>query len=788
MAASTLVHALALKQTGREAEGRKLLTDWAGREPESPAAAWALRAYDGEVGPLPEGAGEDARVLAAWLAPATMRRLLALPMALLALAGLDGGLAEARVVRVTIERRESVLAGKPFGLAGPYETLVGTVELALDPSLRQNRAVVDLALAPRNERGEVVFTADVFILKPVDLRRGNGRVYYEVPNRGGKGILRRLQYAEASLDPREPADFGDGWLMEQGFSLAWMGWQWDVPEQPGLLRLRAPIATAGGRPIEGLVRSVVIVGEKKDEAPLADSSHLAYPPVDPEGRDSRLYVRDHRLAAPHLLPRKSWRFAGPSKVVLDGGFEPGRIYEVVYRSRDPRVAGCGFAATRDLVSFFKNEASAANPLAGVTLAVGHGISQSGRFLRHFLHQGFNEDEQGRRVFDGVFVEVAGAGHGSFNHRFAQASRDGHQHWNVHYPTDVFPFTDLPETDPETGETAGLLDREVASGTVPKLIHVVTSYEYWNRAASLMHTDPSGTRDVALPDTSRAYLVASAQHGPGTLPPAEGGANGNDGLYPTNPNDFRPAIRALVRALDALGGPGRRAATEPVPPHRRRHARSARESRLAGRAGRPLPDRAERARPDGLRPRVGARRDHDRAAAARPGLPRPRARGRRGRQRSGGHPPARDRGAARLADGLELASPPGGRPGRARGVPRLVPAVRLDEGGARGEGRPAPLRRGALPRARGLPGPGGARGHGARARALPAPAGRGLRHRAGRRPLGLAQRERPRRLIAPPSRGRRPCRARRAASDRRAGRRPASRSRPRRSCPSPSTRG
>ena len=178
------------------------------------------------------------------------------------------------------------------------------------------------------------------------------------------------------------------------------------------------------------------------------------PPADPHGRDSRLYVRDHRLDPPRLLPRKSWRFVGASKVALDGGFEPGRIYEVVYRSRDPRVAGCGFAATRDLVSFLKSEAGAQNPLAGVTLAVGHGISQSGRFLRHFLHQGFNEDEQGRRVFDGVFVEVAGAGQGSFNHRFAQASRDGHQHWNVHYPTDVFPFTDRPETAPRPARRPG----------------------------------------------------------------------------------------------------------------------------------------------------------------------------------------------------------------------------------------------------------------------------------------------------------------------------------------------
>jgi hypothetical protein len=381
----------------------------------------------------------------------------------------------------------------------------------------------------------------------VDLRRGNRRVYYEVPNRGGKGILRRLQFAGSSLDPRDPADFGDGWLMEEGFSLAWMGWQWDVPERPGVLRLRAPIATDRGRSITGLVRAVVIVDGRTAEAPLGDKDHAAYPPVDPDGPDSRLYVRDRGLDLPRLLPRASWRFVGGQGVALDGGFEPGRIYEVVYRSRDPRVVGCGLAATRDLVSFFKNETGPANPLAGVTLALGHGISQSGRFLRHFLFQGFNEDEQGRRVFDGLFVEVAGAGRGSFNHRFAQASRDGHQHWNVLYPTDVFPFTDTPETDPETGETKGLLDRAVASGTVPKVFHVVTSYEYWNRAASLLHTEPTGTRDVALAETSRAYLMASAQHGPGTLPPSRAGSR--EGLPPTNPNDFRPAIRALVHALD-----------------------------------------------------------------------------------------------------------------------------------------------------------------------------------------------------------------------------------------------
>jgi hypothetical protein len=463
--------------------------------------------------------------------------------------GLVTAAAEARVVRVTIERREGVLGGKPFALAGPYETLVGAVEFALDPALRQNRAVVDLALAPRDERGEVVFTADLFMLKPVDVRRGNGRVYYEVPNRGGKGTLRRLQYADSSLDPRATRDFGDGWLMEQGFALVWMGWQWDVPDTPGLLRLRAPTATENGRPISGLVRSVIVVDERKDRAPLGDRNHAAYPPVDPDGPDSRLYVRDHRLDPPRLVPRRSWRFVDPATVALDGGFEPGRIYEAVYRSRDPRVAGCSLAATRDLISFLKSERGEANPLAGVTLALAHGVSQSGRFLRHFLHEGFNEDEQGRRVFDGVLVEVAGGGRGSFNHRFAQASRDGYPHWNVHYPTDVFPFADLPLTDSGTGATAGLLDRARATGTAPRLFHVMTAFEYWSRAGSLVHTDLDGARDAALADTSRVFFIASAQHGPGSLPPPAGGTTANRGLHAGNPNDFRPALRALVRALD-----------------------------------------------------------------------------------------------------------------------------------------------------------------------------------------------------------------------------------------------
>src|SRR5207249_2520279 len=271
------------------------------------------------------------------------------------------------------------------------------VDFGFDPNLQRNDIIVDLTLAPRNARGEVEATADFFLLKPVDPRRGNGRLFCEVGNRGGKSILATFQKAAASPDPTTQAQFGDG-----------------------------------------------------------------------------------------------------GKVSLDGGFEPGRIYDVVYRAADPRVVGCGLAGTRDIVSFFKNDTSADNPMPGIKYAIGWGVSQSGRFLRHFLYQGFNEDEHGRRVFDGVFDQAGGAGRGSFNHRFGQASRDALQFFNILYPVDLFPFTDGPETDPETDVADSLLGRAARSGTAPKVFHLLTNSEYFNRAGSLVHTDPTGTRDADLP--------------------------------------------------------------------------------------------------------------------------------------------------------------------------------------------------------------------------------------------------------------------------------------------------
>src|SRR5436309_8271086 len=233
---------------------------------------------------------------------------------------LAASLAEARVVRLRIERREQVLKGRPFGAAGPYEKLIGRVDFGLDPSLPRNGDIVDLRLAPRNARGEVESSADFYMLKPVDPRCGNGRLFYEVGNRGGKAMLSTFQKAAGSPDPTTDAEYGDGALMRQGFTLLWMGWQWDVPDRAGTMRMEMPIATENGRRITGLVRGNFILNERAATAPLADRNHKAYPVLDAASSENTMTVRDDATAKGTLIPHAKWRFADKQTVALDGGF------------------------------------------------------------------------------------------------------------------------------------------------------------------------------------------------------------------------------------------------------------------------------------------------------------------------------------------------------------------------------------------------------------------------------------------------------------------------------------
>jgi hypothetical protein len=468
--------------------------------------------------------------------------------------------ADAHVTRVEILSRADIQDGRAFGLAGAYERIIGRVYFAINPENIHNRQIVDLDKALRNAQGEVEFSADLYLFKPKDMTKGNNAVLFEVSNRGGRGILRLANGGNTS-DPN--AEFGDGFLLREGYTIAWLGWQFDVADQGQNLRLSAPVAhDPGGKEIRGLVRSDFTPSQKRDDMPLGHillgpGGGKSYPVDDPASAKDILTVRDAPGGPRQTIPRSQWSFghsveaqlvADPHFIHLDGGFLPGKIYEVVYEAKDPVVVGAGLAAVRDFLSYLKYDPQATAPVRRIYAV---GISQSGRFLRHFLYQDFNADEQGRQVMDGVIAHVAGAGRGSFNHRFAQPSRDAQPMSSFFFPTDVFPYNDLPETDPETGETAGLLDAANKSHTAPKIFFTNTSYEYWGRSASLIHTSADGLKDSAPGENARIYLLAGLQHFSAAFPPqkATTGSPDSTAQQRHNPNPVQWFWRALLTDMD-----------------------------------------------------------------------------------------------------------------------------------------------------------------------------------------------------------------------------------------------
>jgi Alpha/beta hydrolase domain len=449
--------------------------------------------------------------------------------------------ASAIVSRLAVESRQDVLGGRPFGTAGAYEKLVGVVEFALDPANAANAAIVDLAGAPRDANGRVTASANFVVLRPKAVARDRSVGLLEVSNRGGKAMLPYFARAAWSTNLTTEAELGDALPLRLGLTLIWVGWQFDVPSRGGALRLDAPVATDGGRPIEGLVRCDWTVDEIALTLPLGHRGHRPYPVADPQHPDNVLTERDGRLAPRRVVPRDEWRIVEDAWLVRDGGFAPGKIYELVYRARDPVVAGIGLAAVRDMMSYAKHDPVSPFP---IRWGLGFGVSQTGRFLRHFIYQGFNTDEARRPVFDGLFVHTAGAGRGSFNHRFAQPSRDAHQLSAFFYPTDLFPFTGKSQRDRETGATDGLFAHETH---VPKIFFTNTGYEYWGRAASLIHVTLGGDADVEPSATERIYHLAGAQHFV-VDPPAVTQRTDAVSAYRGSPLDFHPTLRSLLTRL------------------------------------------------------------------------------------------------------------------------------------------------------------------------------------------------------------------------------------------------
>jgi hypothetical protein len=410
-----------------------------------------------------------------------------------------------------------------------YRRIVGKVHFAVDPKLAANRIITDIGLAPRNAQGLVEFTADLFLLEPSDPAKSNGTVLLEISNRGGKGALSMFDLG-GRPDPQNSGELGDPLLFQEGYTLAWVGWEWDVPMHPGMLRLDAPKIPG----LTGLVRSEIVEGKRTNRASLGDRAQIPYAVAD--AKSATMTMRDRVDAPGTAVPRSQWSFTPDGgSVEFEQGFVPGRIYDVVYEAKDPAVVGLGPAAIRDYVSYLKKTGA-------VKRAIGFGTSQSGRFLRTFVYYGFNAGESGERVFDGVWAHVAGAGRGSFNHRFAQPSRDGHPRLNLMYPSDIFPFTDEPETD--QGVTDSILALSAKSGVTPKIFYTNGEYEYWGRAASLIHTSIDGKRDFGPGPDTRVYFLAGTQHGPNAKPER------HDTENLANPQDYRYPMRALLADMNA----------------------------------------------------------------------------------------------------------------------------------------------------------------------------------------------------------------------------------------------
>jgi hypothetical protein len=423
----------------------------------------------------------------------------------------------ARVMSVDVKSRTDL----PYG----YERIDAVVHFAIDPHNAHNRAITDIDLASSDE-----FSSDLVLLRPKS--GGNKTLFLEVPNRGGLGRFSNPEW--------------DAFPYVRGYTLAWLAWQFDVRDDADLLKFRAPFAKG----VRGKVRSDFVVEEVTKEHTIGHwivgtLGGKGYPVAD--RGDAVLTERDDVVAPRRTISKKKWRFTSDTTIALDGGFVPGKIYEITYTAENPALVGTGLAAVRDFVSYVKHDP---NAIAPVTTAYGFGISQSGRFLRHMLYEGFNADEEGRQVFDGLLVHVAGAGRGGFNQRFAQPSRDAQPLVPAFYPVDVFPFSD-----------DGLLARAVAEKVVPKIFYMNTGYEYWSRGGSLIHTTPDGTRDVEPAPTSRIYALAGHAHIGGPFPP-EKPANAQS---LQNFLNYWPLTHALLDALDAWV----KSNTEP-PPSRYSH--------------------------------------------------------------------------------------------------------------------------------------------------------------------------------------------------------------------------
>ena len=485
----------------------------------------------------------------------------------IAVAGtLFSSLADARITRIQIDpalSQSPTFEGRTFGSVGAYEKLRGKAFGEVDPRDPRNALIADIELAPRNARGNVEYSMDIFILKPLNLRQGNGKMFMEVNNRGGK-LFGAFNGSGGGNNPTTAADAGDAFLMNQGYSLAWNGWDPSAPAGADRLTISVPIAKNGdGSSITGPSYEYIVF----DNA-TTTSSPLTYPAANLDKAQATLTVRDHLMQTATVVPATGWSYnATGTAITLNGAaFKQSAIYEFSYLAKDPIVAGLGLAATRDFVSFLKHAVADdfgnPNPLAGhARQAYTFSVSQPARYLNDFQTLGFNADERGRKVIDGILNWIGG-GNGVFiNYRFSQTARTERNRQNHRYPEAPFPFAYPKLKDHLTGQVGGRSvacsgkdhpgrnhndddDRgEGKDNYCPKALEVNSANEYWVKTGSLLHTDTQAN-DLPDPKNVRFYLMSSVEHTVSGSPPSAGSCQ-----QIRNTTDPNPGLRALFIALD-----------------------------------------------------------------------------------------------------------------------------------------------------------------------------------------------------------------------------------------------
>lgn len=474
--------------------------------------------------------------------------------------------AEARIVRFEASSDTAAFGGQNFGQVGEYRRITGRAFGEVDPAHPGNAIIQDIALAPRNARGMVEYWTDVDILVPADRARASGLVLFDVVNRGNKRALFTFNGAPTQGNAADHA--GDGFLMARGDAVVFFGWQPDLLEGDNRLRMGVPVArNADGSAITGIVRSELVTAAPRRTLNLSSGhftqlTHASYPTVSTDHRTPladgfrpTLSVRARQQDARVEISPDQWRFAdcegaapvaSATRICLDGGFQPGRLYELIYRAENPLVLGLSFAAARDLGAFLRDDPASPLGLGARARTVLYGTSQSGRFVRSVLHLGFNRTEDGRLAFDAMLPHIGG-GQISMNIRFAQPGRAWGEQIDHLFPAYDFPFTYARTEDPITGRVQGVQDRCQATDTCPKIFHIATALEMWEGRQSLGLTDPLGTRDVADPANLRTFIMASTQHGTWLQPMPRQAPFGLCQQQP-NPNPQLHTMRALYVAL------------------------------------------------------------------------------------------------------------------------------------------------------------------------------------------------------------------------------------------------